>query len=191
MSSACLEFASADPREGDIVFQTSLSSQSEAIQRATHSAYSHVGVVLERNSKLFVLEAVDTVRFTPLQEWLDRGQDHRYVIKRLRAAESRLTPTVLSHMRESARGYLGRQYDWYFQWSDDRLYCSELVWKIFSQGAAVQLGHLQKLSSFELNDPLVKSKLRERFGSHIPMDEPVIPPSTIFQSSELITVEQH
>lgn len=33
--------------EGDIIFQTSMSSQSQAIQLATHSPYSHMGVLFK------------------------------------------------------------------------------------------------------------------------------------------------
>jgi len=53
-------------RDGDIVFQTSRSSQSEAIQHATGSAYSHMGLILFRDGRPYVLEAVATVRYTPL-----------------------------------------------------------------------------------------------------------------------------
>jgi hypothetical protein len=35
------------PRNGDIIFQTSLSDQSVAIQAATKSPYSHLGIVYE------------------------------------------------------------------------------------------------------------------------------------------------
>ena len=34
-------------KEGDIIFQTSTSSQSKAIQLATHSKYSHVGIIFK------------------------------------------------------------------------------------------------------------------------------------------------
>src|SRR5437016_1986874 len=36
-------------RTGDIIFQTSLSSQSKAIQLATHSEYSHCGIIFKEN----------------------------------------------------------------------------------------------------------------------------------------------
>src|SRR3954464_15869598 len=35
-------------RDGDVIFQTSQSSQSVAIQRATHSPYSHMGIIFVR-----------------------------------------------------------------------------------------------------------------------------------------------
>src|SRR5574340_1061449 len=61
------------PKDGDIVFQASHSSQSLAIQTATSSPYSHVGVVLIRKGKPYVLEAIQPVKFTPLKAWLDHG----------------------------------------------------------------------------------------------------------------------
>ena len=39
------------PQTGDIIFQISRSSQSKAIQLATHSDYSHTGMLVMRNKK--------------------------------------------------------------------------------------------------------------------------------------------
>jgi len=175
-------------QDGDIVFQTSLSAQSEAIQHATHSPYSHVGMVLLQNGHPFVFEAEGQVRFTPLQEWIARGQAHRYAAKRLRDPRLLSDPTKLDALRKAALSYAGKPYDPYFDWSDDRMYCSELVWKVFHEGLGVELGDLQPLSSFDLSDELVAGKLAQRYGSKVPMDEKVISPSAIFNSPLLADV---
>ena len=60
-------------REGDIVFQTSGSGQSLAIQLATHSPYSHCGILIEKNGQLLVFEAVQPVKFTPIDQWIKRA----------------------------------------------------------------------------------------------------------------------
>ncbi len=39
-------------KEGDIIFQTSLSSQSKAIQLATNSKYSHIEIIFKDKSKI-------------------------------------------------------------------------------------------------------------------------------------------
>ena len=39
-------------QNGDIIFQTSQSAQSKAIQLATNSRYSHVGIILEIDGEL-------------------------------------------------------------------------------------------------------------------------------------------
>ena len=73
---------------GDIIFQTSKSSQSKAIQLATNSKYSHMGIIYENNGRYFVYEAVQPVKLTPLKEWIDRGEDEHYVVKRIKNAEN-------------------------------------------------------------------------------------------------------
>lgn len=56
----------ADLRDGDIILR---SEQSAAIQRATHSPYSHVGVIIFRDGKAHVFEAISTVQYTPRARW--------------------------------------------------------------------------------------------------------------------------
>jgi len=60
-------------RDGDIVFQTSRSAQSIAIQKATHSKYSHMRIIFFRDGKPYVYEAIKTVQHTPLNKWIARG----------------------------------------------------------------------------------------------------------------------
>src|SRR4051812_30589349 len=72
-------------RDGDIIFHTSRSAQSAAIQRATHSRWSHMGFVVFRERHPYVFEAVATVRYTPLAQWTARGEHGKYVVKRLKA----------------------------------------------------------------------------------------------------------
>lgn len=174
-------------REGDIIFHESRSSQSRAIQLATKSRYSHMGILYRENGRWFVYEAVQPVKLTPLQEWIARGSNGHFVVKRLRSA-SVLTPAVLKRMRTAGQRYRGRNYDLYFEWSDSRIYCSELVWKVYKQGAGIEIGRLQSLRDFDLSHPDVRAKMRERYGDRIPLNEPVIAPSAMFDSRELVEV---
>lgn len=70
------------------------------------------------------------------------------------------------------------------------MYCSELVWKIYDRGLGVRLGRLQKLRDFDLSDPVVKSKMKERYGNRIPLDETVISPGEIFSADSLRVAAQ-
>ncbi|MES2934380.1 MAG: hypothetical protein V4805_12935, partial [Pseudomonadota bacterium] len=47
-------------KDGDLIFQKSRSSQSLAVQRATGSPYSHMGIVFMRAGKPMVFEASAT-----------------------------------------------------------------------------------------------------------------------------------
>ncbi len=175
-------------REGDIVFQTSRSAQSEAIQRATHSPFSHVGVVHRAGDAVFVYEAVGPVKLTPLDAWVGHGEGLHFVAKRLKNRDAVMTRAAVERAETVAREFRGRAYDAAFAWSDERLYCSELVYKIYDRGFGVKLGQVQKLREFDLSDPVVKAKLHERYGEHVPLDEPVISPASIAASDLLETV---
>jgi uncharacterized protein YycO len=170
--------------EGDILFQTSLSSQSKAIQLATKSKYSHIGIAFKEDGRYYVFEAVQPVKKTPLNEWIKRGKDEEFAIKRLKN-DKILDEKTLLKMKEIANSYLGKDYDLTFEWSDDKIYCSEFVWKIYKQGAKIEIGGLQKLGDFDLSDKIVKAKLQERFGDRIPINEIVISPAAIFESGLL------
>lgn len=179
---ACFGESSYIPQDGDIVFQTSLSAQSEAIQLATGSPYSHMGIVYFQSGDPHVLEAVQPVKLTPLDEWVARGENGHFVAKRLVEAETLLTPDVLREMQAVGETYAGKDYDLYFEWSDDRIYCSELVWKVFELGAGVEIGALSELGDLDFSHPVVKAKVEERFGANVPLDEPVISPAAMFES---------
>jgi hypothetical protein len=176
-------------QNGDIIFQTSNSSQSKAIQLATHSPYSHIGIVYEKEGDFWVYEAIEPVQLTPLKTWIKRGKKGHYVLKRLKDAATILSPEVLKKMKSVGEKYVGKHYDFYFEWSDDNIYCSELVWKIYKEAVGIELGELQLLESFDLTNDVVQKKLQERYKSKIPLDEKVISPAAIFNSELLITVQ--
>lgn len=186
---ACAPALAAELQDGDVVFHTSRSAQSEAIQRATDSPYSHMGIVFLRDGEPWVLEAMATVRYTRLAEWTARGEGGRYQVRRLRDAETLLDASVVAALRRAAEAHLGRPYDLYFEWSNDRIYCSELVWKAYREALGVELGTLERLGDFDLDDPVVAAKLRERYGARVPLDEPVISPAAVFASERLVAVE--
>ena len=175
-------------RDGDIIFQTSQSEQSVAIQRATRSPYSHCGMIFYRNGKPYVFEASSTARFTPIKKWIARGSGGHFVVRRLKDAGTILSGKAATRLRTAAMRFQGKPYDWTFEWSDDRIYCSELVWKAYDRGLNIQVGNMQQMKEFNLSDPIVSQKLKERYGTRIPLNEPVISPEAIYSSDRLETV---
>jgi hypothetical protein len=169
---------------GDIIFQVSKSSQSKAVQLATHSKYSHLGILYEEKGYYYVYEATQPVRLTRLKDWIRRGENAHYAVKRLKDA-SLLTPSNLARMKKIGEKYRGKNYDAYFGWSDDKIYCSELVWKIYHEAFGIELGELQELKDFDLSSETVTIKLKERYGDTIPLNEPVISPAAIYESALL------
>lgn len=176
-------------QEGDIIFQTSLSSQSLAIQKATKSKYSHLGMISIQNGEYYVFEAVQPVKVTPIQAWIYRGEDEHFAVKRLKNAKSLMTEANIAKMKNQAKKYIGKNYDSLFGWSDERIYCSELVWKMYKEALGIEVGTLQQLKEFDLSDPIVQAKVKERYGGTIPKEEIVISPESIYQSELLTTIE--
>jgi hypothetical protein len=175
-------------REGDVVFQRSQSRQSEAVAIATRSQITHCGILVRVGTSLQVLEAVQPVKITPLKIWIARGRNGGWEAMRLRDAERVLTDSALVRMRAVGKGFVGRRYDTPFAWSDDEIYCSELVWKIFARGAGVRLTTPELLGSFNLSDPRLRSILQKRYGGKPPLTDSVISPKALHASSRFLRV---
>lgn len=176
-------------RDGDLVFQTSRSGQSQAVSLATGSALTHMGVVFVDGGVPWVLEAVEPVKRTPFDAWRRRGAGHRVWVRRLADADAVLTPAAVARMREVGQGWLGRHYDLQFRWDDDRLYCSELAHKLYERAVGVRLGAVQRAGDLALDAPAVRRKLRERFGpGAFDPAEPVVTPQAIFDDPRLVDV---
>lgn len=174
--------------EGDIIFHTSRSQQSIAIQKATNSSYSHMGIILFKKHEPYVYEASNIVKFTPLEQWIAQGISGKYVIKRLKIG---LTEKQKTELYQQALKYQSKQYDLTFSCSDERMYCSELVWKIYSNAIGIKIGDLQQLHEFNFSSSQVKAKLKERYGNNIPTNEIVISPKAMLDSPLLLTVDEH
>lgn len=172
-------------REGDIIFQSTSDGQGKAIQLATRSPYSHVGILLKKGNELMVFEAVQPVKVTSLEKFIVRGDRGHYVVKRLKDAGNILSEEKLALMRRQAEKHLDKNYDLYFEWTNSKMYCSELVWKVYKEGAGIEPGKLQKLKDFNLDHPVVQYKLKERYGKNIPYEQTVISPSAVFDSDLL------
>lgn len=177
-------------QNGDIIFQSSHSKQCEAVKLATHSEYSHVGIIFEDEGKWMVYEAVQPVKKTPLKDWIKHGEDGQYVVKRLKNAKKVLTKQILEKMQTLGETLLGKNYDIYFNWSNDEIYCSELVWKIYDEAAGIHIGELKELKDFDLTSQAVREIMAERYGNSIPLEEKVIAPSDLFDSKKLVLVDQ-
>lgn len=173
-----------DLRDGDIIFQRDDSRQATAISAATHSDYTHVGLIFIENGQPVVYEGVQPVRKTPLKEWIARGNDGAYVIKRLRDQKK----VDSAKLKKEVTRQLGKDYDWLFDWSDDRIYCSELVWKAYQRSTGVEIGSLKKLGDFDLTSDIVKTIMAERYGKNPPLSMQVISPADLFASPLLHTV---
>ncbi len=177
------------PQDGDIIFQSSQSNQSKAVEQATNSPYSHMGIIFTKNGKPYVFEAASKVVYTPLDKWINRGKNKKYVIKRLK--DRTLSAKEITNLKQVAHTFENKPYDIWFGWDDNYIYCSELVWKIYNKALNLKIGKLQTVKDFNLTSPAVKQKLKQRYGDKIPYQETVISPVAMFNSPLLTTVDKN
>jgi uncharacterized protein YycO len=175
---------------GDILLQSGASKQCKAVKEATKSTFSHCGIYFEDNGKGYVYEAVQPVRKTPLTEWIHQGLKNEYSVVRLKKADSLLTAGNIKKMKSVATNLIGKDYDIYFDWSDEQMYCSEYVWKIYKNALGVEICPTKKFKSFDLSSPIVKAIIAERYGKNIPLDEQVIAPSDLYQAPNVDIIKK-
>ena len=175
-----------DLREGDIVFSSSARGQGEAVIAATGSPYTHCGIVFEKDGQLMVLEAVQPVGVTTLKDFIAHSRPEIFTARRLKFT---VTPEARQKAREWALAQIGRDYDARFAWDDGKLYCSELVWKIY-QHAGVELCPPRHFRDYDLQRPAVRKIVEQRYGGmdRLPLDEKVVAPSDLAASGLLMEV---
>ena len=176
-------------QNGDIVFQETGSQQGKAVKAATNSRWTHVGMVFFRDSKPMVIEAVQPVRITTLANFISRSPESFYAM-RLKNADQVITPESIRKAEKYCNTQLGKNYDSRFQWSDEEIYCSELVWKAYKEASGIELCKPRAFSTYNLKHPTVQRIIKQRYGSmsKLPMNELCAAPSDLAQSELLIEV---
>jgi hypothetical protein len=150
-------------KNGDIIFQTSRSSQSSAILLASLSAYSHMGIIeITADGTPVVVEAVGPVKATELNDWINRGLGGRIAIKRLPS----LTDEQAMSIVQAAHNYDGLPYDLFFMSTTDQIYCSELVSLAYEDGASIPVGQVQKAKELYLDNFAAKQLIQRRWKRH-------------------------
>ncbi|MBC7412725.1 MAG: hypothetical protein H7331_09775 [Bacteroidia bacterium] len=124
-------------KTGDIIFQDmDCGDLCIAIEKVTQSYnnnnFSHMGLCYWRNDSLYVIEAVGKgVILTPYQAFINRSADSlgkpKIKLARLKEKHSQLAQRAVN----IALTYLGTPYDDYYIMGDDKLYCSELMYRAF------------------------------------------------------------
>ena len=99
------KYATPKLQNGDIIFQSSESGQSKAVSIATHSKYTHCGIVFVDKNKIVIYEAVQPVKVTVMDEWIKHGTGNKYIVKRLKNASTVLNATTISKMKSCAEKY--------------------------------------------------------------------------------------
>ena len=151
----------------------------DAIEGATASPYSHCGILHWNGSGWEVLEAVQSVTSTPLAEWIARSRDGNYAVFRLTKEHQ----AKIGQFIRAARSYEGRPYDIRYDFDDDSIYCSELVYKAFRTATGEELGRVQTLG--ELDWRPYEGTIRQLESGTLPLDRRMITPRAVSEAIPL------
>lgn len=175
-------------KNGDIIFSKTKGTQAIAVEAATKSPWTHTAIIYLQNNKPMVFEAVQPVQIITLDAYLKRGGgDSKHEFKRLKEHPG-FDKATLAKSLTWVKKHVGKDYDGRFQWSDNTLYCSELVWKIYKEVADIELCPVKTVKDYNLEHPKVKALIEARFGSvnRLNKEEKVVAPSDIYDSELLV-----
>ena len=168
------------PREGDMVFQSVPRNDLViAIEGVTQSKYSHCGIVVKEGVDWFVLEAIGPVTVTKLSDWIRRGRGAEYWVYRLTEQYTAKIPQLIA----KAKTFAGKPYDVRYRMDDERIYCSELLYKAFKDATSEELGKPERLG--DLNWKPFAKTIRKYEQGEPPLDRRIITPVGITRSAQL------
>jgi hypothetical protein len=150
-------------KTGDLVFQNTETSASDAIMLASGTVYTHIGMVeVDKAGKAIVIEAVGPVQAVSLDTWTKKGTGNRITIKRIKG----LSDVAAKDAVARARRYLGRPYDHYFYETRDAIYCSELIHAAFKEGPGVSVGKEERVRDLNIDTKAAQQIIRTRWKTH-------------------------
>jgi len=175
---------------GDIIFHKSQSKQSAALKEATGSEWTHVGIIVQDKLRggWYVAEAIGPVKATPINDFIARGKNKEYRIYRNRS----FNPTTMTDKLYAAIRRQNKPYDIYFEFTDDKTYCSELVYKAMLEVTGRGVGLRQKMKEMNLTGPYVKALIKKRLtdtGRKLNPEEPIITPIAQMKDSNLVLIK--
>ncbi len=175
-------------QDGDIIFHKSQSSQSSAIEEATGSPWSHVGIIVKNGTDTYVAEAIQPVTITSLRSFVSRGKNSEFRVYRFKHYNNQ---TMKFKLYSTLKTYYGKNYDIYFEFGDERIYCSELVYKVFKTVTGAEIGRLQKMKELNLTGPHVQKLIQDRLtdiGKELDPNELIITPINQMYEKDMILV---
>jgi hypothetical protein len=176
-------FIEYEPHSGDILFQPLHSNELiDAIEGATHSPYSHCGVVLKKEGRWVVIQALGTVHCTPLYWWIVQGRFGKFAVYRLKPDYASAIPRFIVELEK----FMGLAYDYHYEMGDDAIYCSELVYKAYKNATGAEMGALVELG--QLDWAPFAELIRRHEGGNLPLHRVMITPRHLSEAPQLVKV---
>lgn len=159
-----------NPREGDIIFHTVHNEQSAFIEYISQSPINHCGIIIERDSSMYVLHVNNTVTLTPLHRFIEHGNGSDYTLMR----------ATNKAVKIDYKKYMLAEYDYQMQLDNNRYYSSELVYEIYKNDLGIELCQPRSMKEYHVEG--MENILGQR---RIRPDQGVVTPIDLYNSKKL------
>lgn len=161
-------------RPGDFLFQPTGGLNGAMIELVTACDITHVGMAFQKdNGEWFVFEAVQPVKETPISVYVNRSKGK---IGLLRSKVPFDTDAVLAELRQ----HLGKRYDVLFQWDEEHMYCSEILYKALDKVADLQVGLVEDIADLPLHRVVKMDEFHRRVATR------GVPRASSVQAGEIV-----
>jgi uncharacterized protein YycO len=166
-------------RDGDVVFQKIPGETGDRIAAITASPVTHCGIVIVENDEVKIIDAADVVKSSPVKEWISNGVEKKFALARNESIPADKADNII----KEAEKMKGKPYDFQYEWDEEKVYCSELVYKSYERGAGIKLCGFKKLGELEYrgHEEFIKTLM----DGQLPLDRQMITPADIYTSGEL------
>ena len=174
------------PREGDVIFQSlPRAPLVNAIEGSTGSPFSHCGIVARKDGRWVVYEALTRVGDVPLSSFVLRGRQQKFAIYRLKEPHQRHVEKTLQEVKKM----IGRPYDVRYRLDDEKIYCSELIYKAYLAATGESLGRLARFR--DLRWQPYQRLIESIENGPVPLDRKMITPRGLANASQFQRVLNH
>lgn len=172
--------------DGDIIMINSRSPQAELLHQLVGGKYNHVGLIFQRKKDglLMVLDVQDSVRATPLTDFVSSSVNGAVCLLRLKDASKVLNEKKVNALRGTARSYAKKPFDPVLNWDDSKVYSSEVVWKVYDKSMMLKLCPTGTVADFDISAQNQK-ELSSTYGGTVSNKDEAVSPDAIYNSPKL------
>lgn len=172
--------------DGDIILQNSRAPQAQLLHVLAGGKYNHVGLIFQRRKDglLMVVEVTDSVKMTPLTDWVNASDSGHVCLMRLKNANLTLNEEKVKSLRDAVKAYKGVPFDPVLNWDDSGLYSSEFVWKVYNNAMRLTLCPTRTVGDFDISEE-EKARLNKKYGKNVSDRDEAVSPDDIYHSEKL------
>ena len=188
MASDNLRRALPSLREGDVIFIGVKHALYRRIAETSRSWESHVGILLRNASGAWVVaqSTIPVSTVTPLECFVRRSENGRFLVRRLRAGLSR---DEVQRLHAATERRMGKLYDTGFQYDSPRQFCSKFVYDSYIEATGRPVGKLETFREMFAENPVAPVGFwRAWFFGRIPWDRRCVTTVSQLRAPNMVTV---